>query len=256
MPGIANWIFVCWFYASGEVLEIVALKEREIFKMNIETTLITLVTSIPVNQFHATGLRGSLGNLNFLKNRPEFHHHFNNKLVYQHPKIQYRIFEGQFQIIGIEEGSYLLIAFPEIDRIKIYEQQYYVQTHKKSITETVGLSCDFHKYKIVIPWLPLNRENYREYKQLKNQKSKQNDLQGKFANNIISFSKAIKYEVPDDIIVRLNVYEYGRVYTNDIKTGLLGFLGTLETNFKLPHWGWGIGKWSARGYGIMKLMEE
>jgi len=224
--------------------------------MKAELTKLDLITSIPINQLHGTGLRGTIGNLEILKNRPEFHHHFENKLVYQHPKIQFRILEGQFQIIGIEEGAYLLKAFPEVDKIKVYEQQYYVRCQKKSTSEMIGISDRFFQYKIITPWLPLNQQNYHEYNQLKNQEEGISYLEGKFANNIISFSKAIKYEVPSEIIVHLNVYEYGRVHTNDIKTGLLGFLGTLESNFKLPHWGWGIGKWSARGYGVMKLMEE
>ena len=224
--------------------------------MKIEITKIELSTSIPVNQLHGTGLRGSIGNLEIIKDRSEFHHHYNDKLVYQHPKIQYRILEGQFQIIGIEEGSFLLKAFQYLEQINVYDKQYYVRCQKNSITEDVGILNGFFKYKILTPWLPLNQDNYHEYKQCKNQQEKQIYLGRKFAGNILSFSKAIKYEVPSDILVHLNVYEYGRVFTNDIKTGLLGFLGTLESNFKLPQWGWGIGKWSARGYGVMKLMEE
>ena len=88
------------------------------------------------------------------------------------------------------------------------------------------------------------------------QQEKVDYLQRKLIGHLLSFSKIIKYEVPGEIIIKLNIYEYGRSFTNDIKTGLLGFMGTFETNFKLPQWGWGIGKWSARGYGLMKLMEE
>ena len=134
--------------------------------MNIEITKINLLTEIPINQLHATGLRGSIGNLDLIKNRSEFHHHSNNGLIYKHPSIQYRIIEGQFQIAGIEEGSFLLKAFPDLDQLIVYDQKYYFKCKKNSLTEAVGLTDQFLKYKILTPWLPLNQVTFREYRQI------------------------------------------------------------------------------------------
>lgn len=223
---------------------------------NIELTEMIFKSGIPINQLHATGLRGAISNRKIVAKRTEFHHHQDNHLVFSHPKIQYQVHEAQYRMIGAEEGSFLLQALPAIDHLKVYEQIYYFSTSKDTTVEQIGLSQQFFQYKIVTPWLALNQDNYREYRSLNNSDSKRNFLQKKMIGNMLSFSKSMKYEVVDEIKVTLHVYEYGKAYTNDINTGLIGFLGTMETNFKLPEIGWGLGKWASRGYGIMKFMED
>jgi len=220
--------------------------------IRVELAKLDLVTNIPVNQFHATGLRGSVGNLEMLVNRSEFHHHKDEKLVYSHPKIQYRVENGMFHMVGIQEGAFLLKALPPIEKLEIYNQVYFTQNHTNSLVESIGLDEFIYEYKIITPWIALNQDNVKVYRTLKTRNERNEFLGKKLIGNLLSFSKTIQYEVPDTITIQGNFYEYGKAYSNDIKLGLIGFLGTFETNFKLPLFGWGLGKWSSRGYGIVR----
>lgn len=223
---------------------------------NIEIIRIKLTTQIPINQLHATGLRGSIASLALLKNRSEFHQHSPSGLVYRHPRIQYHVLNGQFQLAGIADGAFLLKAFPDLEQLIVYGQIYYIKPEVKTESNLIGVSEKMIRYHIITPWLPLNRDSFQAYLKLNDHHKKKLLLQKKLIGNLLSFSKSIQYEVKQEIKVNLNSYETGRCFTNDIKTGLLGFLGTFETNFQLTADGWGIGKWAGRGYGIMKLVEE
>lgn len=65
-------------------------------------------------------VRGFFANL--YRNRPEFHNHFGENLVYRHPLIQYKVFGGSALVVGLKGGAYLLKAVPEIEHLEIHHE--------------------------------------------------------------------------------------------------------------------------------------
>ena len=74
--------------------------------MKIEKTEIWITTEKALQPSDGRTVRGFFGNL--YKNRPEFHGHIGDRLIYKHPLIQYKVFGGSALIIGLKEGAYLL----------------------------------------------------------------------------------------------------------------------------------------------------
>lgn len=219
--------------------------------MQIEKVEIWITCDKPI-ETDGTPVRGFLGNM--YRNRQEFHGHREDKLIYKHPLIQYKVFGGSALVIGLKEGAYLLKALPKLDHLEIYHQKYPV-IKQNSNTESLyfGLTENTISYSFVAPWIGLNTENYKEYLRLrKRQKDARVLLEKILIGNILSISKAIGYVVEGKIQVKVNLQESQTV---DIKDGveLMAFQGEFETNFLIPDF-WGIGKFSSRGYGTVRCI--
>jgi len=76
--------------------------------MHLEKTEIWITTENHLELSDSRAIRGFFGNL--YKNRPEFHGHRGDKLVYKHPLIQYKVLGGSALVVGLKEGAYLLKA--------------------------------------------------------------------------------------------------------------------------------------------------
>lgn len=92
--------------------------------MKIEKTEIWITTQNALEFDDGRAVRGYFGNL--YKNRPEFHGHKGDELIYKHPLIQYKVFDGSALVVGLKEGAYLLKAVPKLGHLELHHQTYSV----------------------------------------------------------------------------------------------------------------------------------
>jgi len=218
--------------------------------MNLEKTEIWITTEKPLQLSDGRAIRGFFGNL--YKNRPEFHGHKGDELVYKHPLIQYKVLSGSALIVGLKEGAYLLKAIPRIECLEIYFQRVFI-SKQDTITHVLdfGATKDMSRYSFVTPWVGLNEQNYGKYIRFKRNPTEANALINRIlVGNLLSMSKSLGYVVKDRIRV-ISHLEEGQ--TIEAKKGVkfITFKGKFESNFVIPDL-WGIGKFSSRGFGTIK----
>ena len=218
----------------------------------IEKVEISIITYPSFQLKDARAIRGFFGNI--YRNRPEFHGHKDKRFVYKHPLIQYKVLGVSSLIIGLKDGAYLLKALPRFKKIEIHYKKYRVlQQDIKIDLLPFGLSKDMINYTFITPWLGLNEKNYMEYLILKKKgvKKEIDRFLGKIIiGNILSLSKSVGYVVNNPIYIESSLEEYGTVQVKD-GVNLIGFTGQLKANFFIPDL-WGIGKFSSRGYGVVR----
>ena len=217
--------------------------------MKIEKTELWITCEWPLGFPDGKALRGFFGNL--YRNRPEFHQHNGNQLIYRHPLIQYNIIKKSALIVGLKEGSYLLKAVPKLSHLELYHQNYAVSKQRLCTAAiSFGLTSNTIHYRFATPWIGLNERNYAKYLRIKHKKDLVNDLLRRILiGNIISMCKAVRYVAESKIEAVLDLKESGKI---EIKQGveMIAFEGKFEVNFEIPDF-WGIGKSSARGYGTV-----
>jgi len=223
-------------------------KKLDNHSIKIEKTEIWITCERALQLDDGRAIRGFFGYLN----RPEFHGHNGNRLIYKHPLIQYKVFGGSALVVGLKEGAYLLKAVPRLEYLEIHHQKYSILKQNISVnTIPFGLTGNMISYSFATPWIGLNEENYDRYLTLRKRCEDITPfIERILVGNILSMSKSVGYEVKDRILIKANIEGSGTV---DVKDGieLMTFQGIFETNFLIPEL-WGIGKFSSRGYGTIR----
>jgi len=220
----------------------------------IEKTEIWMECEQPFTLPDVAAVRGFLGNL--YCQRPEFHGHKGSGFVYKHPLIQYKVIDAKGVIIGLKEGAYLLKAIPKLKILELHYKKYTIL--KQDIHNNMvpfGLTEDMIRYDFMTPWIGLNEKNYQIYIKLQKKTESVNTLLERILiGNFLSMSKALGYVVKGNIRAKVRLEENGFV---EAKQGikLLAFKGEFKTNFFIPDF-WGVGKFSSRGYGIVRRNSE
>ncbi|NOX21081.1 MAG: CRISPR-associated endonuclease Cas6 [Nitrospirae bacterium] len=221
------------------------------YVMDIEKTEIWITCNEPL-EGDGRAVRGFLGNM--YRNRPEFHGHIGDRLIYRHPLIQYKIFGGSALVVGLKDGAYLLKAVPRLKFIEIYFKKHFII--KQSTTNlfvSFGLAENTVKYTFVTPWIGLNKKNYQRYLKLKEKRKNTTDMLNEILKaNIISMCKSVGYTAKSEIKVKSDLKEVSAV---EVKEGvrLTAFKGNFKTNFVIPEF-WGIGGKVSLGYGTVKCI--
>ena len=217
--------------------------------MKIEKAELWISCEEPLGFHDGKALRGFFGNL--YRNRPEFHHHSGDNLIYSHPLIQYKIVEKSALIVGLKEGAYLLKAIPKLDHIELHHRKYVILEQKLNpSTVFCSLTSEPVHYRFATPWVGLNEKNHVEYLQIKHRKEQVSNLLRRIlVGNLLSMCKSLRYVVEQKIEAVLDLEECEKV---EIKQGveMIAFRGEFKVNFNIPDF-WGIGKSSARGYGTV-----
>lgn len=219
----------------------------------MELTTLTLCCDQSLRENDARLLRGFFGQR--YQNRVEFHHHGPSGLLYQHPLIQYKTIGGVGRVMGLESGSFLVRALPEIDTLNLNGQTLNVIEQNRN-TETIALGATEApvKYQFLSPWLALNQTNHQRYNTLINKAKRQDLLSRILIGNLISLCKSVRLTITDRLKANLYIEKPQSI---EIKSGVMltGFMGTFTVNFQLPTL-WGIGKQSARGFGTVRQIKE
>ena len=80
----------------------------------VESTAVHFTLDDQLDLQHARWLRGAIGRV---MDRPEFHHHAERGIVYQHPLIRYDVSGNQAMILGLAEGRFLLRSLPALENV-------------------------------------------------------------------------------------------------------------------------------------------
>lgn len=195
----------------------------------------------------------------FLTQFPEnhlFHNHLpGQKFSYKMPQIQYRIIDKHPALLAINEAIDLAKqVFLEVGKLEINGKTI-ISNEREMILreEDFGQSKEYYNYYFASPWMALNQENYGAYNKLdtfnKNQK-----LKTILKNNLKTLSKAFQYWIPDTENLNVDGW-FHPADVNFHNQTMLCFTGEFTTNFLIPEF-LGLGKQSARGFGVVRKKEE
>jgi hypothetical protein len=195
----------------------------------------------------------------FLTQFPEnhlFHNHLpGQKFSYKMPQIQYRIIDKHPALLAINEAIDLAKqVFLEVGKLEINGKTI-ISNEREMILreEDFGQSKEYYNYYFASPWMALNQENYGAYNKLdtfnKNQK-----LKTILKNNLKTLSKAFQYWIPDTENLNVDGW-FHPADVNFHNQTMLCFTGDFTTNFLIPEF-LGLGKQSARGFGVVRKKEE
>lgn len=182
---------------------------------------------------------------------PQFtllHHHLEaGRLLYQYPRIQYKVINGSPMIIGIQEGiGTLEEIYGGIGEVNLSLHRPSLRSELKIelAEETFGEADDLFEYIFTTPWMALNQKNHSQYLEVARE-GKERLLKSILVGNILSLSKSIGYEVKSHIFTSLRLSEMASNFKDN---RMLSFRGKFLVNFRIPDY-LGLGKSVARGFG-------
>jgi len=178
------------------------------------------------------------------------HHHNPDGFMYQYPLIQYKILSEVPTVIGINEGTEVLVEiFNEYDSLDLGTERYRICEKQVSYqVQEIGWTDFPVFYRFLTPWVALNQENYLWYYRMKTSLERNTFLGKTLIGNLLSFSKTLGYTVPDTLVCGTSVKPV-KVAVKGVH--LMGFSGSFRVNFNIPDL-LGIGKSVSRGFGTVQ----
>lgn len=178
------------------------------------------------------------------------HNHNTDKFVYKYPLVQYKLIEGKPLLIGINEGTEVLMEiFDKFEKITLNHKDYeIIERTMKIKQQDFGLTKEFYFYEFVTPWLALNQNNDEKFKLAGNNEEKAVLLRKTLTGNLLSMSKTLGYTVPGQIKCDVDLVPTKSRYKEN---NLTSFYGGFIANFYIPDY-MGIGKSVSKGYGTIR----
>lgn len=177
------------------------------------------------------------------------HNHREDKNIYRYPLVQYKVIDGIPTLLGLDEGSNLILDIGICEEEINIEGTRFCLDRAEIITESTffGTTDRISQYVFKTPWLALNQENITKYNAA--DEIEKDDLLTKILiGNLLSMAKYLNFRVEDEIRVKLNVKPMRLNFKGKV---MAGFRGEFKSNFSLPNY-IGIGKSVSRGYGSIK----
>ena len=203
----------------------------------------------PLRSGEAPALRGFFGRQ--FEDQVLMHNHGpNDELVYQYPKIQFKVIDTIAYMIGINEGAELLSnLWLGIDRTKIGDQELNVlDAHFDWNTENITLSPHMIEYRFVNPWLALNQKNFQEYTDSQSQAVRIDKLNRTLVGNTLSLCKSLGIFLTERL--QADCTQLTSFKTKLKGQSMIGFIGMFRINMELPDL-LGLGKSVSRGFGTL-----
>ena len=217
--------------------------------MDLETTTLRLTCERPLNPKDTPLLRGFFGQE--LAEQELLHHHRQDgSLIYDYPRIQFKVIDHQAVLIGLEEGSELLARlWLETDQAKLGPETLNVREATIQRRRFLfGQTEEMVTYRFVSPWLALNQGNARRY-HADEREDVRTELLGRIlVGNCLSVAKSFRHNVT--VHLRADCSHLRTVHTRLKGVSMHGFVGVFRVNFLLPDL-LGIGKSVSRGFGTV-----
>jgi len=217
--------------------------------------VLTVIFDATISGKEVVAFRGAIIN-KVGKNNILFHNHLNGAYLYQYPLIQYKQIDKHPAIICIEKG---------VDEIHHFFQKndWTISLNGRDIEMKI-LNLHLNKFNLnvyntkfnykIYHWIPLNQQNYREYKKIVCYKNKIEFLENILKANILSFAKTIEWTI--DKTIELNITNISKEYSIEFKNNkLLSFDLSFISNTFIPNY-IGLGKNPSLGFGIIKQQKE
>ena len=185
-----------------------------------------------------------------------FHNHIGEGFRYSYPLIQYKRIHQKAAIVCINEGTDSIGEFFSSCNFQFKLGEKYVEMIIDSVKAyQVQVQCWDTSFSYYLRnWLPLNSDNYEQYKKLDGLVEQTTFLEKILIGNILSFLKGINIHLEDEIkckIIALNEPKIAR--SKGVK--LMSFDIEFKTNIHLPDY-IGLGKNTSLGYGIIKRIKK
>jgi len=183
------------------------------------------------------------------------HHRPDGTLLYQYPRVQFKVLQRTALVIGLAEGSELLSRlWLEIDHAAIGLKSYPVLEASIRKREVEFGETDVPvRYRFLTPWLALNQENEQRYRAATTRKERIALLERILVGNCLSFAKSFDYMVTATLCA--DCAELTGVRTTLKGVPMRAFVGSFTINFLLPDYV-GIGKSVSRGFGTVERFEN
>ncbi len=217
----------------------------------IEMTVVRHTIGISLRMTHARWLRGAFARQ---VDRPEFHQHLEDGLLYRHPLIRYDVSTGDAVVAGLAAGAVLLRGVPPFMEITLGRETHRVLHHQQDVRRVeLGPTPEPVDYQFRAPYLALNQNNHEAWDR-NPEVDRHRLLERVVVGNLLSLSKAVGLHVEERLIAKVDLEPDG---WHEIKPGvrLLGFRGTIRVNYLIPDL-WGLGKSSSRGFGTLFRLEK
>lgn len=179
------------------------------------------------------------------------HHRLDGSLLYDYPRVQFKILDQTALLLGLAEGSELLARlWLEVDQTTIGSED--VPVLESTITrrkDWLGEAADLVGYRFLTPWLALNQENERQYAAAQSRQERLALLEATLVGNCLSLAKAFGHQV--NLPLKADCHGLCPVRASLKGVPMRGFVGTFWVNFLLPE-RVGIGKSVSRGFGTVE----
>ena len=221
--------------------------------MNALRTM-TIVLNTPLKQSEIRKFRGAVIHTAGTENRL-FHNHRDEGYNYRYPLVQYRIIGGKAAIVCINEGIEQMQALfargfigNELTIGNENKGVVMIESIKQKEFSPQVLETPI-KYRIS-RWLPLNQQNYTEWKQIKNAEDKISKLNAILIGNIISFAKGVGWQIDDKIECAIDADSVITRQARYKDQTLISFSLDFTLNVFLPI-GLGLGKGVSSNFGVL-----
>jgi hypothetical protein len=182
-----------------------------------------------------------------------FHNHQGDKdrFHYRYPTVFYRSQQGKAAIWAFGDGTEALkdLLLQSKPGFNLSGQPWDLKVSNVDLTLfQPRMSANPQSY-FLKNWLALNEFNFKRWENLPNPEAKMLFLEQILASNIIAFAKAIQWQLPERLEVRIpQITRTTRAKHKGIL--MLAFDVLFEANLFLP-FGLGIGKAVSHGYGVV-----
>lgn len=184
-----------------------------------------------------------------------FHNHVNDQLRYAYPLIQYKRINGKAALMCFNEGTDSVdkLFLAKNKAITLGDRELVLElSEMKSNRFEVGVCDDLFNYRIR-GWLPLNSENFTQYKQLDSIVEKVEALQRLLVGNFLSFGKGLGIRFEKQIICLITKLDDPYLVKHK-QTSFMAFDLEFKSNITIPPFT-GIGKGASHGFGIVTSMK-
>ena len=219
--------------------------------MNYIKTLV-LKFDVPLKQHEIKLFRGAIAAEQDNRDDILFHDHDGDGLRYAYPLIQYKTINAHAAIVAVEKGTDSLarMTYP-------YARELTIGTEQRLFTIAESMACstavEFLNHPIkysISQWLPLNKDNYKEYTNTNDIAARLEILKRMLIGNILSFAKGIDLHIKDELKINIPTLPEAKVITFKAQK-MMSFNATFTSNLRLPSY-IGLGKGSSIGYGMIQ----
>lgn len=181
-----------------------------------------------------------------------YHNHTDDSTFrYSYPLIQYKRIRGRAAVFCIADGTNAVgqLLSSESYDVMLGDRPVTLEIDSVSPRRNIVQTWDSEFRYYLRNWLPLNSQNYQEYRRLEGLAERVAFLENILVGNLLSFAKGVGIEVEGKIYCKLQVVEEPRIAkVKGVK--VMSFDVQFCTNMSLPDY-MGLGKHVSIGYGTV-----
>ncbi|MBE0429347.1 MAG: hypothetical protein IBX61_05690 [Thermoleophilia bacterium] len=189
------------------------------------------------------------------KDIPVLHNHNGAGFDYRSPRVRYLVVKGVPQIVSFGSGA-TIVEYLYRKRFDLRVADcYYKITGVELVDDlvTVGGGHELMSYESQTPWLALNQKNNAIYCGFLKQIERRHFLERILVGNYLSLCKTLGIFLEERVTASLD--DWKQIDVSDKGISMRGFIVKYHSNMLLP-FGLGLGKWVAKGFGLMNVVKE